>query len=167
MKVIATSKNHIKVFYDEVHSHAATHLHDNPELAPLLQEVITSLELTGQEVADHFDRHRVIGRCDVVEVIKKDEIVYAVRKNRENDGLVPFVKNRIGDLCQTIAVHLVPNKDASYTLSSAWIGKFNDDEPFPQSKEANSDSIAFWTSHAFIYGSQEIIPDTETTLCPW
>jgi hypothetical protein len=144
-KLIAISKNGIKVNYDPLYSHAATHLEDTPNL-----------------------KYLVIGKCDVVNVTKTDEIVYGVRKNREDDGLVPFVKNRQGDSCRYVAVHLVPQSNDSYTLSSAWIGTFGkDDEPFPQSKDANKRSIHFWNEHAFIYGSQEILPNTETTKKPW
>lgn len=114
---------------------------------------------------------RVVGTCDVVMVDDSDEIVYAVRKNREDDGPVPFVKNRQGDPCPYVAVHLAPQADGTYILSSAWIGKFGtigvDDEPFPLAKDANERSAAFWDKHAFVYGSQEITPGTETKERPW
>lgn len=161
----------MRVLYDPVHSHAATHLNDTPNLKALVQELISSLELTGEEIARHFDMGRVVGTCDVVMVDDSDEIVYAVRKNREDDGPVPFVKNRQGDPCPYVAVHLAPQADGTYILSSAWIGKFGtigvDDEPFPLAKDANERSAAFWDKHAFIYGSQEITPGTETKERPW
>ncbi|MDB5176325.1 MAG: hypothetical protein JWM81_1183 [Candidatus Saccharibacteria bacterium] len=168
LQLIAESKNGVKVYFDTVSSHAATHLQDAPELERLVAEVVSKLELKGQEVAAHFDMGRIVGTCDVVAVSEKDEIVYGMRKNRDDDGLVPFVKNRDGEPCPFVAVHLLPQPDTSYLLSSAWIGTFGeDDEPFPKSHDANERSVDFWSSHAFVYGSQEIIKGTETTVRPW
>ncbi len=165
---LATSKNDVQVIYDPEHSHAATHLEDTPGLKRLVQEVVGNLELTGQEIARHFDMGRVVGTCDVVDVDDSDEVVYGIRKNREDDGPVPFVKNRDGDPCKLVAVHLVPETNHGYVLSSAWIGPFTDeDEPFPLSKDANERSADFWNKHAFVYGSQEIISGTETLERPW
>jgi hypothetical protein len=144
------------------------HIEDTPELASLVKEVVGTLALSGQELAQHFDLGRVVGTCDVVNVTDSDELVYGIRKNREDDGLVPFVKNRQGDPCPYVAVHLLPQPDKSYILSSAWIGTFGeDDEPFPQSQDANERSVDFWNRHAFVYGSQEIMPSTETANKPW
>ena len=168
LDIIATSKNGVEVMYDPIHSHAATHLDDTPGLKQLVQELVGDLELTGQEIARHYDMKRVVGVCDVVNIEDTDEIVYGVRKNREDDGLVPFVKNREGDPCKLVAIHLVPQPDHSYILSSTWIGPFtDDDEPFPLSKNANEKSIDFWNRRAFVYGSQEIIAGTETNVRPW
>jgi hypothetical protein len=167
-EIIAKSKNGKEVTFDPVHSHAVTHLEDTPGLASLVKEVVGGLDLNGQEIAQHFDLNRIVGTCDVVNVNDSDEIVYGMRKNREDDGLVPFVKNRDGDPCSYVAVHLLPKPDESYELSSAWIGTFGeDDEPFPQSLNANERSKDFWNKHAFVYGSQEIMPGTETSARPW
>jgi hypothetical protein len=167
-KQIAVSKNDVSVTFDSRYSHTATHLEDTPQLKELVIEIIKNLQLTGQEVAQHYDMGRIVGTCDVVEVGSADKVVYGVRKNRENEGLVPFVKNRQGDDCQYVTVHLIPQTDKSYVLSSTWIGTFGeDDEPFPFSHDANERSIDFWNKHAFVYGSQEILPNTETNICPW
>lgn len=166
--VIATSKNGVKVTYDPVHSHATTHFEDTPQPKDLVKELVSGLELSGEEIARHYDMGRIVGTCDVVNVSSADEIVYGVRKNREDDGLVPFVKNRKGDPCPNVAIHLVPQSDGTYILSSAWIGTFGgDDEPFPLSKDANERSADFWNKHAFVYGSQEILAGTETNIRPW
>lgn len=168
LEQIATSKNGVRVVYDAMNSHAATHIEDTPGLKELVQEVVAKLELTGQEIAQHYDMGRVVGVCDVVDIDNKDEVVYGIRKNREDDGLVPFVKNREGDPCKLVAVHLVPQAGNKYVLSSAWIGPFtDDDEPFPLSEDATERSADFWDKHAFVYGSQEIIAGTETSAKPW
>jgi hypothetical protein len=167
-KLLYKSKNGVSVTYDPVHSHAATHLKDTPQLAILVAEVVGNMDLTGQEVAKHVDLGRVVGTCDVVAVDETDEIVYGVRKNRDDDGLVPFTKTREAEPCPYVAVHLLPQEDGTYILSSAWIGTFDDDdEPFPQSPNATNRSAEYWKHFAFVYGSQEMIPGTQTTSRPW
>ena len=168
IEFIGKSKNGISVFVDPLHSHAVTHLKDTPHLKELVIEAISNLELRGKEVARHVEMGRFVGICDVVKVGADDTLIYGVRKNRDNDGLVPFVKNREGDPCSYVALHIVPLEDKTYLLSSAWIGLFGgDDEPFPQSPDATPRSVAYWNKHAFIYGSQEIMAGTETPVCPW
>ncbi len=170
LEFIAASSNKIKVYYDRAASHAATHLADTAGLRDLVIEIITSLELHGQEVDKHFDMGRVVGTCDVVMRQSTDTIVYAMRKNREDDGLVPWTTSRsVGDPMSNVAVHLVPQTDGTYHLMSCWIGRFDpdDDQPFPQSPHATPKSAAYWDKRAFIWGSQEIIERTETSICPW
>lgn len=168
MELIATSKNGIKVFYDPVHSHAATHLDDTPQLKGLVQELIQSMDLEEAEIAKHYNMGRIVGTCDVVDVDGSDEIVYGIRKNRDEDGLVPFTKSREGDPCPYVAMHLIKQADGSYLLSSCWIGEFGeDDEPFPNSPLATERSADFWDKHAFVWGSQEIQPGSLQTDKPW
>ncbi len=167
-KFICRSKNGVKVTYDPVYSHAATHLQDTPQLKDLVTEVVSKINLEGQEVATHVDIGRIVGTCDVVEVDETDKIIYAVRKNRADDGLVPFTKTRPAKPCSYVSVHLIPQKDGTYELSSAWIGTFGeDDEPFPNSPNATKRSAELWNKWAFVWGSQEIIPGTRITTRPW
>lgn len=169
MKPIGTSKNGLKVVYDPIHSHAATHLEDTPGLAELVAEAISHIDLTGQSVATTIDMQRIVGTEDVIETKPEDEIVYGARKNRIDEGLVPFVKQREGKPSSSIAIQLHPVDDGTYELLSAWVGKFDleNDEPFPQSANATDQSAEFWNEHAFVYGSQEIIAGTETDVRPW
>lgn len=168
MQQLCKSSNGVVVTYDPVHSHAASHINDAPGLKDLVIEAIGGIDLQGREVASHFDMGRVVGGRDVVEVDETDTIVYAMRKNMQNDGLVPFTKSRSREPSPNVALHLVPRTDGIYELSSAWIGTFDDnDEPFPQSPNATENSKNYWSTHAFVWGSQEIVPETETFTCPW
>ena len=143
-ELIGTSANNIKVTFDPIHSHAATHIEDTPNLKQLVSEVVTGLKLDGKEIARHFDMGKIIGVCDLVNVNSSNKIVYGVRKNREDDGLVPFVKDKKGEPCPFVAIHLLPVTYGEYILSSAWIGTFDeDDEPFPLSKNANERFFCF------------------------
>ncbi|MFI5270940.1 MAG: AAA family ATPase [Candidatus Saccharimonadales bacterium] len=166
--LLCQSKNGVAVFYDPVYSHTATHLEDTPRLKSLVTEAIGNMNLEEDNVATHVDMGRIVGTCDVVDVDNSDEIVYGVRKNRETDGSVPFTKSREGDHCPYVAVHLIGRSNGSYLLLSTWIGTFgDDDEPFPNASNATERSMDFWNKHAFVYGSQEIVKETETTDRPW
>lgn len=164
---LCKSSNSVIVTYNPVHSHAATHIEDTPELKDLAIEAISGINLQGQEVASHFDMGRVVGGCDVVEIDETDTIIYAIRKNRQGDGLVPFTKTRSKEPSSNVALHLVPRINGTHELSSAWIGTFDDDEPFPQSPNATENSKDYWSTHAFVWGSQEIVSGTEMFTCPW
>lgn len=91
---IGWSKNGVAVVYDPRYSHAATHFEDTPPLKDLVAEIISAMDLHGQRVATVIDMGRVVGTTDVVAVDASDTIVYAKRKNRDTDGLVPFTKTR-------------------------------------------------------------------------
>lgn len=131
-------------------------------------EVLQHMDLEEDTITTHVDMGRVVGTCDVVKVDAGDEIVYGKRKNRDQDGLVPFTKSRSGDPCSTVAIHLIKQANGDYVLSSTWIGVFGgDDEPFPQAPDATERSKDFWNKHAFVWGSQEIQAGTLTHNCPW
>lgn len=167
-ELLCISKNGIQVTYDPIYSHATTHLQDTPQLKTLVIEVVKNMVLNGQEAATHVDMGRVVGTSDVVTVDDTDEVFYAIRKNRMDDGLVPFTKTRAAEPSRYVAVHLVRLVDGSYELSSAWIGTFDDDsEPFPQSPNATKRSIDYWRQYAFVWGSQEVVPGSVTTARPW
>ena len=164
---LCKTKNNIEVVYDPVTSHAATHFDDAKQLKELTIEAIGLLDAVGDVIEKSIDLGRVIGGSDVVEVSANDEIVYAMRRNRYDDGLVPFVKNRAPSPCSTVAVHLRRDGER-YILHSAWIGVIGgDDEPFPQSPDATSRSLSFWRKRAFVWGSQQIIAGSLTTKYPW
>lgn len=166
-KLLCKSKNGVRVTYDPLHSHAATHLEDTPQLTSLVTEVVGSMDLTGQTVAQHIDMGRVVGTSDVVAVSETDEIVYGVRKNRDDDGLVPFTKTREPEPCRYVAVQLVPQDDGTYELASAWIGTFDDDdEPFPQSPNATERSILYWRHWAFVWVVKKLYPGPQRRFAP-
>lgn len=96
LSLLCKTKDNSGVYYDPIGSHAATHFKDAPKLKWLVVELLQNLETGGREVAKHFDMGRPVGIMDVVRVDDTDELVYAVRTNRESDGLVSFVKSRKG-----------------------------------------------------------------------
>ncbi len=169
LEFLCQSKNGLDVVYDPVYSHAATHFEDTPQLKTLVIEVLTNMILKGEKIGTFVNLGRIVGTCDVVEVDDIDEIVYGVRKNRTEEGHVPFTKTRKAKPSSSVAVQLKRLNSTTYELASAWVGTYgeDEDEPFPQAPDANERSKDFWSKHAFIWGSQEIQPGTLLKDCPW
>lgn len=166
MEFLCKSANDKKVVYDATNSHTATHFKDAPGLRPLVIEILGGRVLEGEVIAEDVDMGRDIGNSDVVTVSDKDKLVYAMRNKREDQGYVPFVKNRQPEPTSLVSVYLVQRDEDTYELSSTWIGEYGSPD-FPQMTTATPESIPFWQRHAFVWGSQEIIPGTERNDCPW
>ena len=163
---LCKSVNGKTVVYDPEDSHTSTHFKDAPVLKDLVIEILTNRKLSGELVAEDVDLGRIVGNSDVVEVSSSDEIVYAKRQKREDQGFVPFVKNREPQPTSLVSIYLVQKDKDTYELSSAWIGVF-DSPNFPQMENAEPNSIPYWRRHAFVWGSQKIIPGSERADCPW
>ncbi len=160
---LCTSKNNKDVYYDPIHSHAATHFNDAPELKDVVIEIITNKDLLGNKIEFDKDMSRVVGNMDVVDVDSTDDLLYAKRKNRNE--YVPFTKSRTAQPTSFVSMGLIL-KDESYELTSAWFGGF-ESPPFPGEASATQDSIDFWNKHAFVWGSQGVQEETITYTCPW
>jgi hypothetical protein len=165
-ELLCVSRNGKKVYWDSVNSHAVTHFADTPNLKKLVIEILENRDLDFTNLEFDLDVKRIIGTTDVTVVNDADEIIYAIRKNRKDQGYVPFTKSRKAQNSSYISIALVLNDDNSYNLSSAWIGKW-DDPPFPQQTHATAESKDYWNTHAFVWGSQEIESGTETKVRPW
>lgn len=163
---LCTSANGKNIVFDKIGSHTATHFDDAPTLRGFAEELLSSATLHDDVVARDVDLKKVIGNKDVVQIDETDEVVYAMRKNREDQGYVPFTKSRSAQPCSIISVYLVKMDDETYELASAWIGEY-ESPMFPQMDNATADSIPFWTKHAFVWGSQEIIPGSVLDKYPW
>ena len=77
-----------------------------------------------------------------------------------------FVENRESELTSYVSLVLLKKNKSAYELASAWLGRI-DSPPFPEMDDATDDSVPFWSAHAFVHGSQEIIAGTETINKPW
>lgn len=163
---LCSSANNCAVYFNSVDSHTATHFEDAPQLQEIATNVISTKMLEGAIVTLEVDMGNSIGVTDVVEVDVSDEIVYAIRKNREDQGLVPFTKSRKQQPSSLVSLYLVKRDSSTYELSSAWIGEF-ESPSFPMMKNADAQSKPYWSKHAFVWGSQQIIPDSVVANCPW
>ena len=163
---LCTSQNGKRVYYEPLDSHASTHFADTPGLKELVIELLENKNIEGERLGFDVDMGRIVGTTDVVEVDDTDELVYAVRTKRFEQGLVPWVKSRPAQPCPFVSVALCSEPDGSYTLLSAWVGTW-EDTPFPQEPHAPPESKDYWSKYAFVWGSQPIEPGTETSIRPW
>ena len=166
LELLCKSANSKQVVFDPVNSHTATHFKDAPGLKELAKELLSDMNLEGDLIAKDVDMGKIVGNSDVVEIDDTDVIVFAMRKNREDQGYVPFTKSRPSQPCSLVSIHLIKKDEDTYELSSVWIGQY-ESPMFPQMSNATADSIPYWSQHAFVWGSQEIIAGSERNDCPW
>lgn len=162
---IAKSKNGIDVFFDAEGSHAATHFRDAPQLLGLVQEIVVKTALEDDIVEFDTEMGRIVGTSDLVTVEPGDEFVFAKRLNR-GEVFTSFNKSKQPQPSNTIAVSFEKQYGGSYILHSAWVGSI-DSPPFPGDPNETPESKPYWLSHALAWGTQEIQPGTETSVCPW
>lgn len=162
-ELFAVSKNGIRITYDPVHSHASTHFKDTPQIRPYVKRIIEQTNVSGENMEFDVDTGQILGMSDLVQTNEHDEIVYAIRKNR--DRHMRFTKSQQPQPSSMVAVSLTRIDNATYDLYSAWLGRQT--PPTPNSPHANTESKPFWSSHALVWGTQEILPGTETENCPW
>lgn len=162
-ELFARSKNGIDVIYDSVNSHASTHFADTPQILPYVKSILENTEISGENMEFSTDTGAKLGISDLVATDSSDDVVYAIRKNR--DRHIRFTKSRKPEPSSMITISLKRLDDGSYDLYSAWLGPLT--PPTPNSPYANKASKPFWSNHALVWGNQEIQPGTETTKCPW
>lgn len=163
---LCKSANNKNVVFDPIGSHTATHFNDAPGLEELAIELLGDMDLVGDLIAKDVDMGKIIGNSDVVEIDNEGDVVYAMRKNREDQGYVPFTKSKSTQPSSMISIYLVKKDAETYELSSIWVGEY-ESPMFPQMDNATAESIPYWSRHAFVWGSQEIIPGSVLTKCPW
>jgi hypothetical protein len=161
--LLGYSENRIAVWYDPLHSHAATHLADTPYLKRLAQEVISSTVLRGEPLWFETDMGKSVGTTSLVETDETDEIIYAKRLNRQTYSR--FTKSRQPRESRLVTVALNPLDNDDYILTSTWIGEAG--YTFPDDPMAVPESRSYWQRHALVWGTQEVQPGSETRICPW
>ena len=147
-----------------------SHLKDG--IAQILPDALALMESSGRKyIVEEVVFDRPIGETICVATGPGDEIVFAKRPKRF--GLTRFVKNCAPEPCSSVVVILkTADGEADigkYVLVTAFIGKRPEPEPwdlknFAQQEnpaEAERKAQEFWSSHALIWGREEIIPGTE------
>lgn len=158
-----------------------SHLHDG--VVPFLSEAFSRIESEGRGHIDaQVDFGRIIGVSTCVATVPGDEIVYAQRANRR--GLTRFVKKRQPEPCSSVVVilvredgrrffqricrkitRLVFGRLTAYVLITAFMGELTGPEPWDP--RATVRSRKFWNENALVWGSEVVVPGTDTTVCPW
>lgn len=118
-----------------------------------------------------------VGETSCVVTSSQDEVIYAQRPKR--GGLTRFVKNRKAESCNSVVVVLKKGDQGQfhgtyYVLVTAYIGvpvvEPWDERSFSQQSNpdlARQQSREFWETHALVWGSQEVVLGSETSVCPW
>lgn len=161
--MIGKSKNGCDVFADLESSHAATHFNDSPKLFDAVKKVIPLIALDKEKVRVEIDTAEVVGTSDLVETHQGDEIVYAMRPYR--DRYSRFVKNRLAEETSWIVLSFERLNQEQYKLYTAFVGRLT--PSFPGGDFMPEMSNEFWATHALVLGNQEVIPGSETDVCPW
>lgn len=140
-----------------------SHLH--PPVADLLSEALARISAGGRpRIAETVDLGRIVGETSKVRTGPDDEIVFARRPLRE--GPTRFVRNRDPEPTQLVTVILEAAAEGhGFVCLSAWIG--GRAEPEPWDSNATVESVAFWEVHALLWGSEPVVPGTETSIRPW
>ena len=140
-----------------------SHLHES--VTALLPEALAKVQLSGVPFAvEQVNFDRIVGETTCVETHEGDQIVFAQRPKRF--GLSRFVKNRQPEQCKSAVVILKKAEDGEYyVLITAFIGVRP--EPEPWDRNATPRSKEFWETHALVWGSEPVVPGTETYRKPW
>ncbi len=150
---------------EAVYEEDDSHLSDHPSVVPLAREVLAQVTSNNRpSIVDEIDLGREVGKNIRVSTTDKDEIIFARRPGRT--GLTRFVKNRQPESCSKVVVILNRQKSGEYIISTAFIGTRCPAEPWDE-KWADENSVPFWNSQALVWGSEEIVLGTETSVSPW
>jgi hypothetical protein len=165
-KFLAHTKDDIPVYFDEQSSHAETHLQSHPKLLGAVIECIPKIVVNADLAREEFELSYVIGTSDLVATTTNDEIVYALRPHRTKYSR--FVKNREPAPTRYIVIDIrkkSKKSDGSFYLYTCFIGRLT--PSFPGGDFLPEQSVEFWSKHALVWGTQEVIPGTITKQCPW
>lgn len=148
---------------EKVYDRPNSHIHSN--ISALLPEALGQVNLNGDQFAVcEVKFGRVVGVTTCVLTLEVDTIVFAQRPKRF--GLSRFVKNRQPEPSESVVVILKRDDvEGYYVLITTFIG--GKPEPEPWDKNATEKSVVFWNSHALVWGSEPIVPGSETRNCPW
>jgi len=155
-----------------------SHLH-NDGMAALLEEALQKVSSQERQFIEaEIKFPHTVGKTILVETAPEDKIVFAQRPKRF--GLTRFVKNREAVPCRSITIVLRKGDQGQvpgcyYVLLTAYVGYPTPSEPWNErdfvAREnpdiARQMARDFWSNHALVYGSEPVVPGTETTVCPW
>ncbi len=160
---LGKTENGFEVYMDRASSHAITHIAHHPKLFELIKKIIPTIEATGEVIRLDKDMGEEVGTTDLVETGEYDEIIYALRPLRTQYSR--FVKGKKSQPTSWITIDLRRAGDTEYNLYTAFIGQLT--PSFPGGNFLPDQSMEFWSKHALVWGSQEVIPGSETAKCPW
>jgi len=139
-----------------------SHIHG--KISWLLSKILPQIESGGKKrLTEEIKFKRIVGETSCVCTTDGDEIAYAQRPGRK--GLTRFVKNREAELSDSAVIILRKGGRGNYILVTLFVGVLGHPEPWD--KRANKASYQYWLNHALVWGTEPIVPGTETSECPW
>jgi hypothetical protein len=112
-----------------------------------------------------IDFRETIGHTHRVRTGPEDEIIYAQRCGRK--GVTRFVKNRQPEPTSCLTIKLHRKKDKTYELRTAYLGEAGKTEPWAARLKEDAELLEkaydFWNEHALCWGTEKVIPGTETS----
>ena len=148
---------------ENIYNTSNNHIHYNVEMESLLPQALEKINSLNRDFfVESIDFGKIIGESRCVETSEKDEILYAQRKMRS--GQTRFVKNKQLEPTSFLTV-ILKKIHGGYKIVSAFIGSKAEREPWDKSIRDNDElerSKSFWSTHAIVWGTERIIPGTET-----
>jgi hypothetical protein len=153
------------VFLNEKSTHAKTHIAHHPRLLEAVKAALPDITLDCELIRLELKATEIIGTTDLVATTNEDEIVYALRVGRSIYSR--FVKNKKPTPSKQFVIDVRQNRVSKndYFLYTTYVGGLT--PSFPGGNFTPEKSRVFWSNHALVYGTQELVPGTETTKCPW
>jgi hypothetical protein len=150
--------------------------HVHARIESLIREALIKIDSRGRDfVEEAVDFGRPIGETICVVTDEHEQIVFAKRPRR--GGHSRFVLGRQPEPCSSLMLVLkaTGQDKREFILITAFVGYKPQPEPwderyFFQQKnpdEATKKSQEFWVKHALIWGAEDIITGSETSVCPW
>ena len=148
---------------EPVYDRFNSHLHH--EVQELLPEVFAGMvSKNGRFIVHEHDFGRIVGKSSCVTTSGSDKVVYARRPKRAD--MTRFVKNRqVEPSDKAVVILKRDDYEQYYIVITAFVGGMAAKEPWDF--RATDEDREFWENHALVWGSEEIIPGTETAVCPW
>jgi hypothetical protein len=144
----------------------SSHLHQQGNIEQLLSEAVGTIEPNDRSfIVESVDFEHQIGVSNCVSTTQEDSIIFAQRKGR--GGLTRFALNRNPEPTSHLSFGLKRDEDGGkpqYICMFAFIGPKA--EPEPWDKNMSPESKVFWQTHALAWGSEPVIPGTETSESP-
>lgn len=164
-QLLGITKNGYNVYFTEESSHAKTHFAHHPKLLRAVKNALPEITAGEASVRVQMDTGEIVGTRDLIETVPEDTIVYALREKRTTYSR--FVKNKQPVNSSQIVIDIRKSSPSSknYYLYTAYVGILT--PSFPGGDYLPEQSLKFWSNHALIWGTQEVIPETITSHCPW
>jgi hypothetical protein len=151
-----------------------SHLHGRIE--DLVAEALSRIASRGRNfIEEAVDFGRPIGETICVATNERDQIIFAKRLRR--NGHSRFVLGRQPEPCSNLMIVLkaTGQDKGEFVLITAFVGHKPQPEPWDERyfsqqinpTEAIKRAQEFWAKNALIFGAEEIITGSETSICPW